>query len=327
MNTIDLKFFTGCTACLALLCSLTLGGCGGAENDISALECFAGGCDEENGEKDHDEHHDPDYAEPTWDADPGDCDEQGLMGDFDCNSGTIGRTLYEESYHMIFVCEKPGIWQLYPELSNCSDYRESNSGSGDDFYGSSDSKGYSSSSSEDSKEPCGDIWCGKDGSGDPDFWSTFSDRENGGNSLIEVDPTGKLCGGICGLVSLDTSNYSDPYAGLYFNIEDGKKTGTDISSWKGLCLTYKIPETYLSLELIFEDPISFDSYTANFSTSSDLANIPWSEFKPLGNKGKEILEKEDFLAAVKSIKIIWKSTTPVTSSFAITSIGKYGSCQ
>ncbi len=128
-------------------------------------------------------------------------------------------------------------------------------------------------------------------------------------------------------MSLDNSNYSNPYAGLFFNIDNGKKTGTDISAWDGICLTYKIPETLLTLELIFEDSISIDSYIANFSTSSDLANIPWSEFKPLGKMGKEILEKDSFLAAVKTIRVTWKSTTSYTSSFAITSVGKYGSCQ
>ncbi|WP_407445860.1 hypothetical protein [Fibrobacter sp.] len=319
MNTTNLKFFTGCAAGLALLCSITLCGCSGAENDISALECFAGSCEGEDEEKGHDEHHDPDYADPNniWTADPGDCDEHGFYEDFDCNSSTIGRTLYEEAYHVIFVCEEYGGWVPYSELSNCSDYNANNSG-----YGNG-----SSSSTEKTEDGCGDLWCGKNGSGTSDFWQSFSDQENGGKSLVIIEPTDKLCDGICGLVSLDNSNYSNPYAGLFFNIDNGKKTGTDISAWDGICLTYKIPETLLTLELIFEDSISIDSYIANFSTSSDLANIPWSEFKPLGETGKEILEKGSFLTAVKTIRLTWKSTSSYTSSFAITSVGKYGSCQ
>ena len=54
MNTTNLKFFTGCAAGLALLCSITLCGCSGAENDISALECFAGSCEGEDEENNDD---------------------------------------------------------------------------------------------------------------------------------------------------------------------------------------------------------------------------------------------------------------------------------
>ena len=63
MNTINLKFFTGCAASLTLLCSFAIFGCSGAENDISALQCFAGTCDEDD-EKGHNDHYDPDYADP-----------------------------------------------------------------------------------------------------------------------------------------------------------------------------------------------------------------------------------------------------------------------
>ena len=77
MNTIDLKFFTGCVASLTLLCSFVLCGCSGAENDISALECFAGSCDEEN-EKDHGGNHEnnqDDNSDDEWDTNHEDSDD------------------------------------------------------------------------------------------------------------------------------------------------------------------------------------------------------------------------------------------------------------
>ena len=141
-----------------------------------------------------------------------------------------------------------------------------------------------------------------------------------------IEPTNKLCDGICGLVSLSSSNYSTPYAGLYFNTDNVKKAGTDISSWGGICLTYVIPETTTILELIFEEP-QIAPYVASLDTKEGSANIPWSDFKPLGEEGKELLGQEIFLTAVKSIRITWKGNSSFSSSFVINSVGKYGSCK
>jgi len=340
MNTNNLKFFTGCTACLALLCSLTLGGCGGAENDISALECFAGSCDEEGGEDGRDEHHDPDYADPDniWTTIPEDCDNHGIMGDFDCNSETIGRTLYEEAYHVIFVCEEPGIWQPHPELSNCSDYRANNSGNGNgtDFYGSSDSKGYSSSSTKTSNPLCGDLWCGHDhdktvntgfddGNKTSGIWIDFGDYEKGGISVINVYEGTEKCAGLCGNVYLDNSLYSTPYAGLYFNLVNEKRDGADISSWKGFCMTGKISSETI-VELVHQQGEKVAPFVAYLEPISTSAKISWNDFLQEQKEGQISLGRDEYLSQVAAIKIYWKSASTLSIPFEITSVGTYGSC-
>ena len=150
MNTTNLKFFTGCAAGLALLCSITLCGCSGAENDISALECFAGSCEgedeENNDDKDHGDNHENNQDFNGNNSNNGrytnheDCDDHGLVEDFNCNSSRVGKTLFEENFNMIFVCEETvngATWEIHPEFSNCSDYKANNSGK--ESGGSSDS--------------------------------------------------------------------------------------------------------------------------------------------------------------------------------------------
>ena len=336
MNTTNLKFFTGCAAGLALLCSITLCGCSGAENDISALECFAGSCEGEDEEKGHDEHHDPDYADPNniWTADPGDCDEHGFYEDFDCNSSTIGRTLYEEAYHVIFVCEEYGGWVPYSELSNCSDYNANNSGKGSG--GSSDSNGNSSSSAGSSNSQCGNLWCGPDhdervntgfddGSKTSGLWNIFGDYEIGGTSEISLTEDKKICPGICGDVLLNNSSYSTPYAGFYFNLVNEKRDGANISSWGGICMTSKI-HIETTIELVHQQGDMIAPFVVHFEPTETSANISWNNFVQEQKEGLISLERDEFLSQVAAIKIYWTSSQTLSIPFEITSIGTYGSC-
>lgn len=225
MNTINLKFFTGCTACLTLLCSFALCGCSGAENDISALECFAGSCDnEEDRDHDHDQNYSYDYGynySSSYDdffhysssakssnskEIPKDCDMYafGDASQFECSSKNQGTTMFNEYSLVIYSCEYVEMYGLYswvahPDLEYCSDYKKpKNSGNGN---GSSSSVSSSSSSpyllSDKSSVPCGDLWCGQegniivntgfdDGSHTSGNWGIFDDSKIGGTSYISL---------------------------------------------------------------------------------------------------------------------------------------------
>ena len=225
MNTINLKFFTGCTACLTLLCSFALCGCSGAENDISALECFAGSCDnEEDRDHDHDQNYSYDYGynySSSYDdffhysssaksssskEIPKDCDMYafGDASQFECSAKNQGETMFNEYSLAIYSCEYVEMFGLYswvahPDLEYCSEYEgPKNSGNGS---GSSSSVSSSSSSpyllSDSSPVACGDLWCGQegniivntgfdDGSHTSGNWGIFDDSKIGGTSYISL---------------------------------------------------------------------------------------------------------------------------------------------
>ena len=344
MNTNNLKFFTECATGLTLLCSLALCSCSGAENDISALECFAGSCDDEDGDhKDHgnnENNHGSNGSNSNNERSSSheDCDDHGLVGDFICDDSRIGRTLFEESFNTILVCEDTGneiTWDLHPELSNCSDYKANKENRGG-LDGSSDSKGNSSSSTESSNSLCGDLWCGPDhdktvntgfddGNKTSGIWIDFGDYEKGGVSVINVDESTEKCAGLCGNVYLDNSLYSTPYAGLYFNLVNEKRDGADISSWKGFCMTGKISSETI-VELVHQQGEKVAPFVAYLEPISTSAKIRWNNFLQEQKEGQISLGRDKYLSQVAAIKIYWKSASTLSIPFEITSVGTYGSC-
>ena len=347
MNTTNLKFFTGCAAGLALLCSITLCGCSGAENDISALECFAGSCEgedeENNDDKDHGDNHENNQDFNGNNSNNGrytnheDCDDHGLVEDFNCNSSRVGKTLFEENFNMIFVCEETvngATWEIHPEFSNCSDYKANNSGK--ESGGSSESNGNSSSSAGSSNSQCGNLWCGPDhdervntdfddGSKTSGIWNIFGDYEIGGTSEISLMEDKKICPGICGDVLLDNSSYSTPYAGFYFNLVNEKRDGANISSWGGICMTSKI-HIETTIELVHQQGDIIAPFVVHFEPTETSANISWNNFVQEQKEGLISLERDEFLSQVAAIKIYWTSSQTLSIPFEITSIGTYGSC-
>ena len=195
MNTINLKFLTGCVAVLTLLCAFALCGCSGAENDISALECFAGSCDDEDEERDHDHNHDNSYdynyssnyddffyyssSEKSSSSKeiPQDCDLYafGDASQFQCGAKNEGETMFNEYSLTIYSCEYVetfGLhsWVAHPDLKNCGEYEgPKNSGKEQQSNGEESSSSVSSSSSspyllsDSSPVACGDLWCGPQG--------------------------------------------------------------------------------------------------------------------------------------------------------------------
>ena len=195
MNTISLKFFAVCAASLTLLCSFALCGCSGAENDISALECFAGSCDDEDEERDHDHNHDNSYdynyssnyddffyyssSEKSSSSKeiPQDCDLYafGDASQFQCGAKNEGETMFNEYSLTIYSCEYVetfGLhsWVAHPDLKNCGEYEgPKNSGKEQQSNGEESSSSVSSSSSspyllsDSSPVACGDLWCGQKG--------------------------------------------------------------------------------------------------------------------------------------------------------------------
>ena len=213
MNIINLKFFTGCAASLTLLCSIVLCGCSGAENDISALECFAGSCDDNDHDYSYDNSYDYDYnysssydnffhySSSSKNSDskdiPQDCDiyAYGDAAQFECSAKKQGTTMFNEYSLTIYSCEYVEMlglhsWVAHPDLVQCKDY----------IFGVSSSSVSSSSSSpyllsDQYPVPCGNLWCGPDGeysviTGFDDgsmtsgIWDTFDDSGEGGSSLI-----------------------------------------------------------------------------------------------------------------------------------------------
>lgn len=195
MNITNLKFFTGCVVVLTLLCAFALCGCSGAENDISALECFAGSCDDEDEERDHDHNHDNSYdynyssnyddffyyssSEKSSSSKeiPQDCDLYafGDASQFQCGAKNEGETMFNEYSLTIYSCEYVEAFGLYswvahPDLNYCGEYEgPKNSGKEKQSNGEESSSSVSSSSSlpyllsDSSPVACGDLWCGQEG--------------------------------------------------------------------------------------------------------------------------------------------------------------------
>ena len=388
MNITNLKFFTGCAASLALLCSFALCGCSGAENDISALECFAGSCDDEDEEKDHDHNHDNSYdnnyssdyddffhyssSEKSSDSKeiPQDCDLYafGDASQFQCGVKNEGETMFNEYSLTIYSCEYVEMyglhsWVAHPDLKNCGEYEGPKiSGKEQQSNGEeSSSSGSSSSSSpyllsDSSPVTCGNLWCGPDydeivntgfddGSHTSGLWNVFDDKGSGGTSYLTFpthltaggtyympDLTDECNGGICGIAHFENKGSNTPYTGLYFNLVNSKQNGADITSWGGLCITYRAPEAAsLTIELIPEGfPLTTsvaDNYVAELDPEETSANIPWSGFVQELGGTLYLIQQDDFLTEVAAIKIVLKGLTATSTPFRITSIGKYNSCK
>ena len=331
MNTINLKFFMECTASLTLLCSFALCGCGGAENDLSALECFAGSCSGDD-DKDHNSHsgNNQNFNENNSNngenADYKGCDEHGFLEDFICDASTVGKTLFEENYNVILACEDTGsdgiTWEVHPELSNCSDYKANNGGS----------------SPKGSSNPlCGNLWCGPDhdktvntgfddGTNTSGIWKTFDDQGEGGSSLISLNEDNEQCSGLCGEVLIGNSLVSNPYAGLYFNLVNASGSGANISSWQGLCITYQSFDKRPKIELVHQRGDEVASFVVYLDTDKYSANISWNDFLQ-EKKGTQVsLGRDAFLSQVASIKIYWQDAAAEPAQFVISTIGTYGSC-
>lgn len=294
---------------------------------------------------------------------PKDCDIYafGAPENFSCNMENLGQTMYNEYSYTIYACEymeKSGdfSWVEYPKLDNCEKYSPS------EYNGFGSSSSFSSSSSvsyllsDRSPVACGNLWCGPeydetvntgfgDGTHTSGTWNIFDDSGNDGTSYISfpteqangaayliTDIIDDCNGGICGIAHFESDGVTPPYTGLYFNLVNSKRDGADITSWDGICVTYQTtgPRS-ITIELIPEGyPLTAsvaDNYVASLDPEETVANIPWSRFVQENSGYMYLIQRDDFLTEVAAIKFVLRGATATTTSFRITSIGKYGSCK
>ena len=198
--------------------------------------------------------------------------------------------------------------------------------------------------------PCGDLWCGPelDYSATTGFgnagqevgtWYYYLDDGSKGNSYFEFikpvkeDNVGfediiNECGGICGSAHFG-SKYMYPYLGLAFFLLETPETMVDLSSWKGLCVSYSSSKSiYLGLHPSdsVQAVMEYDDFVASLPKSEGgTVDVPWSSFRQLG-WGAEY-DRDQLLKQVSSIVFIFKDMSAGTVvDFNIVSVGKLGTC-
>lgn len=294
---------------------------------------------------------------------PKDCDMYafGEPENYSCYTGNLGTTMYNEYFHVIYVCEyneKLGLfaWKDYPDLDNCGDYTppKYNVPESSSSVSSSSSSPYLLSDS--SPVACGNLWCGPEGdntvntgfddaSHTSGIWNIFDDSGSGGTSYLSfpteqtnggayliTDIVDDCNGGICGIANLNRNGSGIPYTGLYFNLVNNKMDGANITDWGGICITYQTTESFVTMiELVPEGyPLTAsdaDNYVAQLDPEKTMANIPWSGFVQETGGYLYLFQQDLFLTQVAAIKIVMKGTSGTSGAFRITSIGKYGSCK
>lgn len=181
-----------------------------------------------------------------------------------------------------------------------------------------------------------------DGSDESGYWFSYADDADGGTSAITwpvptgneyddnaLDPIIEHCGGLCGNVSLGAGN-KYPFAGVGFNLTGPAQTGTDVSGWGGLCLTYTSTITF-KVDLGPEDEANYteyNNYTAKqkVSATKTTVNLAWSDFKQETGWGVTVPQGE-YLGKVAAIKFKFGNQKAGESGeFNIMEVGENGKC-
>ncbi len=225
---------------------------------------------------------------------------------------------------------------------------------------SSSSLANSSSSAASTTKPlCGDLWCGRDGdvrvmtllddgTDTYGYWFYYNDNNvefdgGPGSSYIEWpvpmenddaiidDPIIDYCGGLCGTAHFE-GTYKYPFVGIGFNVSGAKQEANDLTSWKGLCLTYK---TYgLSRAVIELAPKYAEKMTAynnpvyrlkESTVGAETLNLLWSDFAQEEGWGTEV-DISVVITNISQIKIKMMDDAGTYGDFNIISLGRYGSC-
>ncbi|MBR2089447.1 MAG: hypothetical protein IJ905_03560 [Fibrobacter sp.] len=197
----------------------------------------------------------------------------------------------------------------------------------------------SSSSIANGSYTCGNLWCGKNldynvNLGNNSYVSWFDYAEDFGSITYPVSKTTTMkpvidaCKGICGhFDNLDVSSF----AGVGFPVSEDGVTAKDISSWQGICVSYK-SDKQISLRISFGDDDDWRLYgyaTPEVSLPKSAAiateNFAWTQFKqPAWAKEAKISGTE---AVKKAVSIRFEIGGTGSGDFAIYSVGKAGSCK
>ena len=197
----------------------------------------------------------------------------------------------------------------------------------------------SSSSFANGSYACGNLWCGKNldynvNLGDGSYASWFDYAEDFGSITYPVSKTTTMkpvidaCKGICGhFENLDVSSFS----GVGFPVSEDGVSSTNISSWQGVCVSYK-SDKQISLRISFGDEDDWRIYgyatpEVSLPKSSTVItkDFSWSQFaQPAWAYEGKISGTE---AVKKAVSIRFEIGGEGSGDFAIYSVGKSGSCK
>ncbi|MBR4558389.1 MAG: hypothetical protein IKO21_02290 [Fibrobacter sp.] len=193
-------------------------------------------------------------------------------------------------------------------------------------------------------------------SGTYGYWFDYSDNADYGESKIiyPVDkdensvmfalaPIIDTCGGICGTFELykgDSITY-DPFVGVGFTLAADGVTPVDISSWGGICISYKTTiggALEISLGTAIDSRLGEDRPRANLSKTPDRArqDLAWSNFKQAGwgchgdslKAGVcDTISGEEASKRAVQFRFYVQAKSGNTGNFAIYEIGKIGTCK
>ena len=197
----------------------------------------------------------------------------------------------------------------------------------------------SSSSIANGSYACGNLWCGKNldynvNLGDGSYASWFDYAEDFGSITYPISKTTTMkpvidaCKGICGhFENLDVSSFS----GVGFPVSEDGVSSTNISSWQGVCVSYK-SDKQISLRISFGDEDDWRIYgyatpEVSLPKSSTVItkDFSWSQFaQPAWASEGKISGTE---AVKKAVSIRFEFGGEGSGDFAIYSVGKSGSCK
>lgn len=182
-----------------------------------------------------------------------------------------------------------------------------------------------------------------DGNDESGYWYSYTDENEPGNSTLvwgtteigneydenALDPVIDFCGGLCGTATMGDV-YQYPFVGVGFNITGGAQTGASISSWGGICITYKSTSIAPALEISPEDEGSvteYNNYAAKLkvSATATTVDLAWGDFKQETGWGKTV-DQSVVLGNASAIKFKLAGTAGKSTEFLIAEIGEYGKC-
>lgn len=143
------------------------------------------------------------------------------------------------------------------------------------------------------------------------------------------DPIIDECQGMCGSATLG-GPYSYPFVGVGFNISGGAQKGNDISSWGGICITYKSTGIAPKLEISPENEkevTGYNNYTASLKIAATPTpiDLPWTSFKQDKGWGTTV-DQATVLASAAAVKFKLSGSDGDATEFGIYQIGSLGAC-
>lgn len=193
------------------------------------------------------------------------------------------------------------------------------------------------------EEKCGDLWCGvkqetlvnagyNSEGGFAGEWFTYSDRDDGGNSTVELAVGAEISENISNAYSIEgtfdlKSGIGYPYAGIGFNVGNSEK-GYDVSDWDGVCVAYKSSQAlYIDLVPLNDATLTgYNNYKAALPKSDEVVfrDLLWNKFKQEDWWGTKV-DISVVLKQLQGVRIVKRNGTGETD-FKIVSIGRYGTC-